>query len=100
MLSVKQCRGLLRDEGVGLSDAQVERLRDDLANLAGTVIETARAHPLATKAARRRAVENLPDEIRDEFEERAAIMEFEAGLTRAAAEGTALVRLVRPSKAS
>lgn len=31
----------------------------------------------------------LPDDIRDEFEERAAIMEFDSGLSRDAAEKAA-----------
>lgn len=40
-------------------------------------------------------IENLPEEIREDFEERAAIMEFDAGLSRQDAEAAAWIDLTK-----
>ena len=43
-------------------------------------------------------VENMPEEIREAYEERAAIMEFDAGLSRQDAETAALNDLTKGQK--
>lgn len=43
-------------------------------------------------------IENMPEEIREAFEERAAIMEFDAGLSRQDAEAAAFKDLTKGKK--
>jgi len=70
-LTLKQCRRLLAAAGAAISDQDIERLRDELYDLAEVTLEGFRNG----------------EEYRDEtFEERAAIIEADGGLDRAEAE--------------
>lgn len=94
MLRVEKCRELLGNEAAGKSDAELERLRDEFTSLAEVLLEQVESFPLASKAGRLRVIEGLPPEMREEVGERAAIMEFDGGMSQGAAERAALLRLV------
>ena len=83
MLSIAACRKQLGAAGVDLSDAEVERLRDSMATLAAAAL---------------RRVQRLSDAEREEIQERAAIMEFDGGLARSAAERAAMLRVIEGAR--
>lgn len=109
MLTLERCRQILGDE-VPVSDADLERWRDQLYGLARVVVEACprkrrgKGLPHVPDAARRAidgtargtkpagfpdAVAMLPEDERYEVEERAAILEFDGELDRGAAEQSA-----------
>ncbi len=90
MLSVAQCRTLLPGAGEGLTDVEVERLRDGLAAIAGTVLDGARPHGKAATAAE--VFQMMPTDLREVVEESAAIMEFDGKVPRDRAERAAVAQ--------
>jgi hypothetical protein len=93
MLSLARCRTLLPTEAKDWSDAQVEALRDQLYVLAGVLLDDARRTG-AAGSSMNTALPLVPSEHRPDLEERAAILEFDAGLSRDDAERTALTSYV------
>lgn len=87
MLSVAQCRALLPGAGEGLTDAEVEHLRDALAAIAGLALDRATKMVDATLGGE--GFDLVPTDLHEEVQERAAIMEFDGGLPRERAERAA-----------
>jgi hypothetical protein len=85
MLSLERCRALL-GTGCELSNADLERLRDHLRILVEVVLNDATRHRSSSQF--RIATSFLPD--RDEVEERAAIIHFDAHVSRDTAERMAV----------
>jgi hypothetical protein len=79
VLSLDSCRRLLAHDGRDLSDADVERLRDQMYMLAGVVVPFYEAHRDQPGPA---ACRQLTQEDRDVIEERAAILEFDGQMPR------------------
>jgi hypothetical protein len=87
-LSLVTCRRLLGASSRSLSDTEVVRLVDEMYELARIVVtlherDSAQSDPAALRL--------LPSEDREAIEERAAVLEFDAGMTRSAATRTAFV---------
>jgi len=93
MLSVARCRTLLPTEAKDWSDAQVEALRDQLYVLAGALLDDAGRTEVAASSMKT-ALPLVPSDHRPALEERAAILEFDAGLSRDDAERAALTSYV------
>jgi hypothetical protein len=106
VLSTTRCRALLGPDCV-LSEAKLERLREDLYALAGVALENLSCHKALLVTGTRNepnqllgasAAEPPPRTISasldEEYEpgERAAILEFDAGMCRAEAEDKADLR--------
>jgi len=87
MLSVAQCRALLPGAGEDMTDVEVERLRVGFAAIAGLALDGVKRTGSAAPA--KEAFSMLPTELREEVQERAAIMEFDGGLPRDRAERAA-----------
>jgi hypothetical protein len=91
VLSLQKCRVLLGTD-CKLTDLEVEQLRQELYALSDVVFEAFRTQrktdsqtgPPAKEPAS--CISVIPNVERDEVEERAAILEFEAGLRRPEAE--------------
>src|SRR6186713_1343954 len=87
-ISLSSCRRHLGPLAIDLSDAEVERLRNQLYGIAGVALNlmspTNRATPFAS------ALSSLSEDQRFDVEERAAILEFDGRLTRDQAERLAL----------
>ena len=95
MLTISQCRELL-GENCPKSDDEVERLQEHLRQLADVVVNLSDMllkHPERLLAA-------LPDDERWRVEERAAILEFDAGISRRLAERKAFTAFFRLRKAN
>jgi hypothetical protein len=75
------------------SDGQVEALRDQLYVLAGVLLDDARRKG-AVGSSMNTALPLVPSEHRPDVEERSAILEFDAGLSRDDAERAALTSYV------
>jgi hypothetical protein len=77
-MSVTACRRLLGGAGSSLSDTEVLRLRDQFYEIARCTVTAFKqsTHEETT------AVESLPVSMREEVEERAAILEFDAQVPR------------------
>jgi hypothetical protein len=96
MLSIEQCRALLPAD-CGLSDRDIEDLREQTYSLAGLLVHhfLKQAHNSGAKLSHagsfRAALQLVPKDQQAEIEERAAIVEFDGGLTRDEAERTAFV---------
>ena len=110
MLSIRRCRELLGSACLA-DDSQLEQLRDQAYAIAGVVVDQYLEHSnkeaatapripktsgtdatgFASKSAGfDKALAMIPDLEQSEVIERAAIMEFEAGLPRAVAEKSAV----------
>ncbi len=76
MLSISKCREILGAKAANLLDSELELLRDQLYPLADVVVSHFLTHS-------KRVVEN---NLRDELEERAAILEFDGKISRSEAE--------------
>jgi hypothetical protein len=94
LLSVSDCRHLLGTAGAGLADTDVVRLRDQLYAIA----EIALLQHERSVAEREAALRLLPADVRDGVEERAAVLEFDAGMTRSTATRTALEAHLRAAR--
>ena len=95
MLSLSQCRQLL-GENCPQADDEVERLQEHLRQLADVVVDLSSMllkHP-------ERLIAELPDDARGNVEERAAILEFDAGISRRHAERRAFTESFGPRKAN
>jgi hypothetical protein len=96
-LSVEDCRRLLGGAGQGFSDDQIARVRDEfyaLANIAVAFYEKDRA--IGSEDVSLRC---LPLEEQESIDERAAILEFDAGIPRSRATRLAAASHIRPDKA-
>lgn len=107
MLSIRQCRELLGKEASGISDEELAVIREQIYSLAALTIDAGKSHG---KRAHLRlvngtaaslpdptfmdALDLLSDEQRAAIEERAAILEYDANLTRDEAERAAIVMSV------
>jgi hypothetical protein len=89
MLELNAFRRLLGNAGNTLSDDQVEAVRSQMYVLARETVRQfvrGRRERLAAKS----AYAQLPEDVRIDVEERAAVLEFDAALPRDAAERAAL----------
>lgn len=86
MLSVQRCREILGPDAPVL-DSEVEAVRDQLHEIAVAWIQMP---PIVRTGSVPALLGLLPEDDRLEFEERAALMEFDGGLSRSAAERKAL----------
>ncbi len=90
MLSLQRCREVL-GPNCSLTDAQVERLRDELAAFADISLDEGRHRRQGDgKNAFEAALKLVPREQHYEIAERAAIMEVDGGVQRVEAEDAAL----------
>ena len=81
MLSLQRCRDLLTGDARAISDDELEATRTQFYTLARTGVRAAiRERRFA------QAIAALPEEERADVEERAAILEFDGGLSRDQAE--------------
>ncbi len=106
MLSIKRCRELVKN-GAILSNEQIKALRDTLYGCALIVVDAhqnqpATSHikqPTRPEADRYKEALNLvPNDEHYEVEERAAIVEYEAGTSRKEAEQLAMKAFVSSTK--
>ena len=81
MLTVEKCRKILGPD-CKLSDSEIEARRDQLYGLADVSIDVYKSLP-ASRGSRTQRMRKAKSEA---WKERAAIMEFEAGLPRSEAE--------------
>lgn len=95
MVPIAKCRWILGGE-CPLSDCEIERLRDQLYQLARTAVDLSQM-PLSEPE---RLIAQLPDDERADVEERAAIVEFDGGVGRRLAERRALTASFRSRKAN
>jgi hypothetical protein len=79
-LSLPACRRLLGKAGEGVPDNELERLRDQLYGVARCAVEV--FEPSTTDTGEATALDCLPAVSREEVEERAAILQFDAKLPR------------------
>ncbi len=99
MLSLMECRKILGSD-CPESDTELEKLRDQFYPLARVVVEAHLEKPRKHTLPREPecfadALASLPKDERYELEERAAIMEFDGGLDRNAAEHAAFSQFWR-----
>ena len=91
MLPLDECRRILGPD-CDLSDRDLERLRGQLCDLAAVtiaVLEEQRQAGPAMEGSEAK-LEMIPEDDRDEVEERAAIVEFQGGMSRPEAERLAV----------
>lgn len=94
MLSLHKCRQLLGAAGDELTDEQVEKVRDEMYAVARSALshpQTSRGFDAPGPSSAWRLVSGGP---REALEERAAILEFDAGLSRDVAERAAFVQFL------
>lgn len=84
-MTLRQCRGFIADEAV--SDAELEGLRDALYAFAEVAIDICSKRVCPPDA--------ISCDEREDFEERAAILEHEAGMPRKQAERRARLQIAR-----
>jgi hypothetical protein len=93
MLLIRTCRNLLGPT-CRVPDADLEALRAQMYALAHALLDAAERSadtpPLTGREPWMPILRLLPAELREEFEERAAIREFDGGMDRAAAEDAAM----------
>jgi hypothetical protein len=87
-LSLATCRRLLGASGTGLTDAEVIRLVDQMYDLARIVVVLHEQHRGLMGDA---DLHGLSIDERAEVEERAAVLEFDAGMNRSDATRAALI---------
>lgn len=90
-LSVERCRALLSDDAIE-SDLDIELLRDQLYEIAQVWIDGGMP---GLGSPSTEPQESLSDDDQIEVEERAAVQEFDGGLSRLDAEQAALVAFRR-----
>ena len=91
MLPVKECRKILGPE-CSLSDQDIDRPRGQLRDLASVMITAYEEQQLTVLLASgdEKTLEMIPEEDRDEVEERAAILQFLGGKSRSEADQLAV----------
>lgn len=92
-ISLASCRRLIGALASGHSDAELEKLRDELYTVARVALEV---HPMGGPRRFASAFSSLAEDQRFDVEERAAILEFDGRLTRDQAERLALAMQCRP----
>lgn len=92
MLPVQKCRELLSKESDNLTDSELDQVRQGLYDLAALVLKSYSARTSMTPD---KALALLSSSEREEAEERAAILEYEGGLSRFSAEQLAVTEIVR-----
>jgi hypothetical protein len=95
MLTLLRCRQLLGAAGDELTDAQVEKVCDEMYAVAQSVFSPAGARHCGNTAGPALAWRLVSGGRREALEERAAILEFDAGLSRDMAERAAFAQLCR-----
>ena len=96
-LTIAKCRALLGQAAEGLSDSEVESVRDQFYAMARVA---ANAYVAGKRSLFGRAVSELSAADRYGVEERAAILQFDGRLLRDDAERLAIARHIRPIKPS
>lgn len=91
-LSIPKCRALLEEAADGLSDREVESIRDQFYG----VVRAAANAQARVQTPFNRTIAQMSSAERDAVEERAAIVEFDGKLSRDEAERTALAALISP----
>lgn len=91
MLPLKECRRILGPE-CAFSDQDIERLRGQLRDLASVMITAyeEQQRTVLSVSGDEAKFEMIPEEDRDEVEERAAIIEFLGGKPRSEADQLAV----------
>ena len=90
MLTLRRCREIL-GPACSLADSKLELLRDDLTALADIALEVGREKfRQAASNTFEEALRLVPDELREETIERAAIVEFDGNFEQSRAEEVAL----------
>ena len=84
-MDLEKCRSLLPAD-LGLSDVELERLRDALYTLAGVAVEGFLEERNALRSAAKAAPPSCETSVGEARNERAAILEFDAGVRREQAE--------------
>ena len=82
MLSVQRCRQLLGPDWRDKSDEEIELLRDQLVGLARTAIGV---YDRLKGVEDNQTLQGIAEEERETVEERAAVLQFDAGINRGAA---------------
>jgi hypothetical protein len=95
MLTLLRCRQLLGAAGDELTDAQVKQVRDEMYAMAQSVLISAGARRCGNTAGPALVWRLVSGGRREALEERAAILEFDAGLSRDIAERAAFTQLCR-----
>jgi hypothetical protein len=96
MLSLPACRRLLGNAGESVSDDELARLRDQLYGVALCAVAVFEASTSDTSEAT--ALDCLPADAREEVEERAAIVQFDAYLPKSMASRAAVSAYVTAAK--
>ena len=95
MLSLKKCREILGENSL-ITEEELAGLRMQLYDLARVVVDAAHDNPDANCCADfRNVLDFVSDGVREETEERAAILEFDAGFSRDRAERLALTNVFK-----
>ena len=91
MLSLDKCRRILGPD-CDLSDQDIERLRDQLCDLAtvAIVVHEEQRQAGVVMEGNETKLRMIPEDDRDEVEERAAILEFDGGISKQEAERLAV----------
>ena len=91
MLPLDECRRILGSD-CDVSEPSLERLREQMCDLATVVIEGFEEQSQASRVltGNEEQLEMIPEEDRHEVEERAAIIEFLGGKSRSEAEQLAM----------
>ena len=94
-LSPARCRRLLDAAGADMSDAEVARLRDQMYDVVRSLVAV---YPGSAARLEWSALDRLSSEDREAVEERAAVLEFDAGMTRTEATRTAIASHLKPAR--
>lgn len=94
-LSLSSCRRHLGAAGADMSDAEVTLLRDQMYDLVHSVLAV---YPGSAARPECPSLEQLTREDREAVEERAAVLEFDAGMTRTEATRTAIASHIKPAR--
>ena len=93
-LPLEACRRLLGVAGADLADTELATLRDQLYDLAFCVVPTYRLQKPDQEA----LLQRMPEGDRYQIEERAAVLEFDANMSRSEATKKALASHVEVAK--
>lgn len=94
-LSLASCRRHLGTACAHMSDAEVTRLRDQIYEVAHSIFAI---HPDSAARVEWSALHRLSSEDREAVEERAAVLEFDAGMTRTQATRTAMASHLKTAR--
>lgn len=86
-LSLASCRCLLGAAGANMADAEVTHLRDQMYDLVHSVFAV---YPGSAARLEHPSLDGFSSADREAVEERAAVLEFDAGMTRTEATRTAI----------